>query len=58
MKKLDSRIKAGKTIVKMVEGTFLVKEVNETRTNFKVEGLLGSFQGGHIISFSTDAPNE
>lgn len=51
MRKLDTRIKVG-TIVKMPEGFFPVTEINETRVNFKVKGLMGSFQSGHIISFS------
>ncbi|MFV0576101.1 MAG: hypothetical protein ACK5NC_11910 [Vibrio sp.] len=54
MKKFNKLFIADKTKVQLPGeyGYRLVKEVHENRNWIKVEGLVGSFQRSHIISFS------
>lgn len=54
MKKFNKLFVAGQTKVQLSGeyGYRLVKEVHETRNWIKIEGLSGSFQRGHIISFT------
>jgi hypothetical protein len=51
MKKIDGRVKIG-TKVKINEKWYDVRAINDTRINLKVEGLAGSFQQGHIETFT------
>lgn len=51
MLKIDGRVKIG-TRVKINGKWCIVKEINNTRVNLKVEGLSGSFQWGHVETFT------
>lgn len=57
MKKFNKLFVAGQTKVQLSGeyGFRLVKEVHETRNWIKVDGLCGSFQRGHIITFTNKA---
>jgi hypothetical protein len=54
MKKFDKRVQKN-TLVKINENWYAVKSVHETRQWVQVDGLLGSFQVGHIESFKNKA---
>lgn len=51
MKKFDNRVKVG-TWVMVNSKWYIVKEIHATRQWIKVEGLVGSFQTGHVEKFS------
>lgn len=51
MKKIDSRVKIG-TKVKINGNWYIVNAINNTRVNLQVKGLGGSFQWGHVESFT------
>ncbi|EOW9469110.1 hypothetical protein ACOCGZ_003066 [Vibrio cholerae] len=57
MKKFNKSFVSGQTKVQLSGeyGYRMVKEVNETRNLIKVDGLSGSFQRGHIITFTNKA---
>jgi len=40
------------TYVKIIGNWYKVKEIHETRKWIKVDGLVGSFQRGHIKKFT------
>ena len=58
MKKFNKSFVAGKTVVSLAgfgagfSGYFLVKEINECRKHIKIQGVEGSFQRSHVLSFS------
>lgn len=54
MKKFNKSFVANQTKV-LIEGQEIwrmVTEINDTRVNIKVSGLVGSFQRGHVEKFT------
>ena len=45
------------TYVKIIGKWYKVKEIHETRKWIKVDGLMGSFQKGHVEKFTNKKKN-
>ena len=54
MKEFDSRVNVG-TKVMFLNEWYVIKELNESRTLAKLDGVMGSFQANHFKKFSNKA---
>lgn len=52
LKKFDRRVVSGTKVLTENWGWRVVKSIHETRKWIEIDGLVGSFQRGHVLKFS------
>lgn len=52
LEKFDRRVVPGTKVLIDYWGWRVVKEIHETRKWIEIDGLVGSFQRGHVLKFT------
>lgn len=52
LEKFDRRVVPGTKVLTENWGWRIVKEIHDTRKWIQIEGLVGSFQRGHVLKFT------